>query len=64
MDVIGTVVRLQGQRSRLKPGAAATRVYDPEPLLEVSALEVGPRGHYAVPAASGRVELGARLLHS
>ena len=41
---LGTVARLQVQRSRLKPGAAATRVYDPEPLLEVEALEVGPRG--------------------
>ena len=41
---IGTVVRLQVQRSRLKPGPAPTRVYDPAPLLEVEALEVGPRG--------------------
>ena len=41
---IGTVVRLQVQRSRLKPGPAAARVYDPGPLLEVEALEVGPRG--------------------
>lgn len=44
MELIGTVVRLQVQRSRLKPGPAATRVYDPSPLLEVAALEVGPRG--------------------
>ena len=41
---IGTVARLQVQRSRLKPGPATTRVYDPGPLLEVEALEVGPRG--------------------
>ena len=41
---VGTVVRLQVQRSRLKPGPAASRVYDPAPLLEVEALEVGPRG--------------------
>lgn len=41
---LGTVVRLQVQRSRLKPGPAATRAYDPAPLLEVEALEVGPRG--------------------
>lgn len=41
---IGTVVRLQVQRSRLKPGPALTRVYDPGPLLEVEALEVGPPG--------------------
>lgn len=42
--IVGTVVRLQVQRSRLKPGPATTRVYDPAPLLEVEALEVGPRG--------------------
>jgi len=41
---LGTVVRLQVQRSRLKPGPATTRAYDPAPLLEVEALEVGPRG--------------------
>ncbi len=41
---LGTVARLQVQRSRLKPGPAAVRVYDPRPLLEVEALEVGPRG--------------------
>ena len=40
MQVLGTVARLQVQRSRLKPA----RVYDPAPLLEVDALEVGPRG--------------------
>lgn len=42
--VIATVLRLQVQRSRLKPGERGARVYDPSPLLEVSALEVGPRG--------------------
>jgi hypothetical protein len=40
VEVAGTVVRLQVQRSRLKPAGA----YDPTPLLEVAALEVGPRG--------------------
>ena len=44
MELIGTVIRLQVQRSRLKPGPATTRVYNPEPLLEVSELEIGPRG--------------------
>ncbi|MGZ6793094.1 MAG: MOSC domain-containing protein [Mycobacteriales bacterium] len=39
-----TVVRLQVQRGRLKPGEPGQRVYDPSPLLEVDALEVGPRG--------------------
>jgi len=42
--IVGTVVRLQVQRSRLKPGPPTTRVYDPSPLVEVEALEVGPRG--------------------
>ena len=40
MELIGTVVRLQVQRSRLKPA----RAYDPSPLVEVPALDVGPRG--------------------
>lgn len=44
MNVLGTVVRLQVQRSRLKPGPRGARVYDPAPLLEVITLEVGPRG--------------------
>jgi hypothetical protein len=44
MDVLGTVVRVQVQRSRLKPGPRGSRVYDPSPLLEVPALDVGPRG--------------------
>ena len=39
MELIGTVVRLQVQRSPLKPGPRGSRVYDPAPLLEV-----GPRG--------------------
>ena len=42
--LLGTVGRLQVQRSRLKPGPAGARVYDPAPLLQVDALEVGPRG--------------------
>ena len=44
MTVLGTVVRLQVQRSRLKPGLRGARVYDPAALLEVTALDVGPRG--------------------
>ncbi len=47
---MGTVVRLQVQRSRLKPAPATTRVYDPAPLLEVAALDVGPRGVVGVTA--------------
>jgi hypothetical protein len=55
VELIGTVVRLQVQRSRLKPGPRAARVYDPSPLLEVAALEVGPRG------AVGQAESGPVL---
>ena len=44
MELIGTVLRLQVQRSRLKPGGRGARAYDPSPLLEVPELEVGPRG--------------------
>ena len=43
-EVLGAVARLQVQRSRLKPGPRGARAYDPGPLLEVRALEVGPRG--------------------
>jgi hypothetical protein len=44
LSPVATVARLQVQRSRLKPGPAGARVYGPEPLLEVDALDVGPRG--------------------
>jgi hypothetical protein len=44
LSPLGTVVRLQVQRSRLKPGPRGSRVYDPSPLIDVDALEVGPRG--------------------
>lgn len=44
MELIAPVLRLQVQRSRLKPGPATTRVYDPAPLVEVSELEITPRG--------------------
>ena len=47
MQVLGTVVRVQVQRSRLKPA----RAYDPSPLLEVDALEVSPDGVVGLTAA-------------
>ena len=47
--LLGTVVRLQVQRSPLKPGPRGSRVYDPAPLLEVAALDVGPRGVLGLP---------------
>jgi hypothetical protein len=57
VEVIGTVVRLQVQRSRLKPGPATTRVYDPAPLLEVPGLDVGPRGVVGVTASGPVVDV-------
>lgn len=53
MQLIGTVVALQVQRSRLKP--LPTKVYDPAPLQPVEVLEVGPRGGTGVTAAGERV---------
>ena len=44
MHSIGTIVRLQIQRSSLKTGASPHRVYDPAPLLPVEQLAVGPDG--------------------
>ena len=44
MRTIGTVTRLQVQRGSLKRGEKPTRVYDPTPLLSVSALNVSPDG--------------------
>ncbi len=44
MRSIGTVARLQIQRSSLKTGEKPTRLYDPTPLLSVPALNVTPDG--------------------
>ena len=43
-ELIATVVRLQVQSSPLKGRPAGSGPYDPRPLLEVAALEVGPTG--------------------
>ena len=43
-SLVGTVRRLQVQRSRLKPGPKGQRSYDPSPLLEVDEVQVDPRG--------------------
>jgi len=53
VELIGTVVRLQVQRSRLKPGERGERVYDPAPLLQVDEMEVGPRGVVGLHGAVG-----------
>lgn len=42
--VVGTVLRLQVQRSPLKQRPAGSGPYDPGPLLQVPALQVGPDG--------------------
>src|SRR5258705_2558166 len=44
MRTIGTVARLQINRSSLKTGEKPDRVYDPAPLLPVSRLTVTPDG--------------------
>ena len=44
MRTIGTVTRLQIQRSTLKTGDKPNRVYDPTPLLSVPILRVSPDG--------------------
>jgi hypothetical protein len=44
MRTIGTVARLQIQRSSLKTGEKPNRVYDPAPLLPVLRLAVTPDG--------------------
>jgi hypothetical protein len=44
MRTIGTIARLQIQRSSLKTGEKPTRVYDPAPLFAVPRLRVSPEG--------------------
>jgi hypothetical protein len=44
VTVLGPVARLQVQPSRLKPGPAGARAYDPSPLTPVDALRVDARG--------------------
>jgi len=44
MRTIGTITRLQIQRSSLKTGEKPNRVYDPTPLLPVPHLTVTPDG--------------------
>lgn len=44
-----SVVRLQVQTDRLKPGKAPHRYYHPERILEVASLDVGPHGSTYTP---------------
>jgi hypothetical protein len=48
MRALGTIVRLQVQRSSLKTGVSPLRVYDPEPILAVGQLAVGPDGVFGL----------------
>lgn len=49
------IVRLQVQRSPLKPGAAPHRWYDPSPIVEVDALDVDPDGCIGVTVDGERI---------
>jgi len=53
MHTIGTVTRLQIQRSSLKTGEKPNRVYDPAPLLPVPRLSVTPDGVLGAGAEGG-----------
>jgi hypothetical protein len=46
MRTIGRIPRLQVQRDSLKRGEKPARLYDPAPLLSVSALNVTPDGAF------------------
>jgi hypothetical protein len=53
MRTIGTVARLQIQRSSLKTGEKPNRVYDPAPILAVPQLAVTPDGVLGASADGG-----------
>lgn len=53
MRTIGTVTRLQVQRSSLKTGEKPNRLYDPAPLLPVPRLTVTPDGVLGAGAEGG-----------
>ena len=53
MRTIGTIARLQIQRSSLKTGEKPDRVYDPAPLLAVPRLAVTPDGVLGAAADGG-----------
>ena len=55
MEMIGTVARLQIQRSSLKLGAAPHRWYDPSPLLSVPTLQLDADGVTGFPVDAGAV---------
>ncbi|MBI4502520.1 MAG: hypothetical protein HY700_15340 [Gemmatimonadetes bacterium] len=50
--ILGPIIRLQVQRSRLKTGEKPNRRYDPAPIVSVDRLRVSPEG--AVGTLDGR----------
>lgn len=55
MELIGTIVRLQVQRSSLKLGQRPRRWFDPAPLLAVPALSLAEGGVVGLPDAGAPV---------
>jgi len=55
VELIGTIVHLQVQRSSLKLGERPRRWFDPAPLLEVPALSVSEAGVVGLPDGGGEV---------
>jgi hypothetical protein len=55
MELLGKIVRLQIQRSTLKPGERPYRWYDPAPLLDVPALAVEPSGVFGLTDSGERI---------
>ena len=53
MHELGTITRLQIQRSALKTGEKPNRVYDPAPILAVDRLWLSPDGVFGFSAGSG-----------
>jgi hypothetical protein len=55
MELIGTIIRLQIQRSSLKLGERPRRWFDPTPLLEVPALALSENGVVGLPEGADLV---------
>jgi hypothetical protein len=55
VERLGTIVRLQVQRSSLKVGERRARRYDPTPIVSVDAMEVSPHGVVGLSTSDSRV---------
>lgn len=53
MNELGRIIRLQVQTGSLKLGERPNRVYDPSPLVAVTALHLTPRGAAGTTAEGG-----------